>query len=182
MPWESGLAFKANSSPGEASQGPLQVLLAQDGTIHINDDKGVILLRTGLPGRPFKAWRDAGIPLPSPTGTFSFPDQTPMQEGLGNFPLDKLDFRPTFKGLLWLLSDEASILTVLHPATLRVIHLQLPGACRDELHFLEDRLAFKTPNGTAWTLSYAALLPQWISLGRSNPKPKAGNALQPFPE
>lgn len=180
--WQSGQPIKTSTPFGECSEGPIHVSISQDGTLHLTDGKGVVLLRTGLPGRPLKAWRDGGHPLSSPIGRFAFPNQTPLQEGLGSFPLDKADFRSLFKGLLWMLSDDACILTVLHPATQGILHLHLPEACRHDLHFLEDRLSFKDAHDTAWTLSYAALLPQWISLGRSKPKPKPGTALDPFPD
>ena len=50
------------------------------------------------------------------------------------------DFRPALEGLLWILDDDESYLTVIHPATARVVYLPLPGGQDLDLAFHPDQL------------------------------------------
>jgi len=171
-------------------KGPaLKVNLSPDGTLRLVDAKGVVRLRAGLPGRPLRAWRDGGVPLVPPHGTWSFPSTTPLSRGLGALPAQG-DFRTVLEGLLWILDDGEPCLTVVHPATGRILHLALPGGEPPGLAFHPDRLGVY-PAATAeargetplcWSLSWMSLLPQWVELARPLPLPPPGGALRPFPQ
>jgi hypothetical protein len=164
----------------------LSVRLDQDGALRITDEKGLIRLRTGLPGRVRRVWRDWGTPVADPWRPLGFPVRTPLQRGIGALPVESPDFRPALEGLLWILDDDESILTVIHPATSRVVYLPLPGGQDLDLHFHPDRLEVleRAPGGGAqsgWSLHWLALLPQFVQLGKENEaiQPK-GTALAPF--
>ncbi len=191
LPWRAASAEKFSSAPplpAAPEMGPLRVSLDPDGALRVVDAKGIILLRTGLPGRPRKLWRDGGRPLPGTSGTWSFPTQTPLREGIGALPLGQPDFRPGLYGTLWILDDEERLLTVLHPATSRVAYLSLPEGAGLDLQFLPEQLVVQQGlAGTdrprdAWSLPWLSLLPQFILLGTPAPAPKPGTALQPFPK
>lgn len=192
LPWRATPARESNGLPAlppTRSDGPLRVTIDPDGALRVVDAKGIIQLRTGLPGRPRKIWRDGGHPLPGTSGTWSFPDRTPILGGIGALPLGQPDFRPGLEGTLWVIDDEERLLTVLHPATSRVVYLSLPGGAGLDLQFLPDQLIVQLEAGagetgrprTSWSLPWLSLLPQFILLGTPPPAPKPGTALQPFP-
>ncbi len=149
LPWEGLQPLDWQAGPGAAaaipyeakpSSGPVEARLTVDGTLSIRDARGIIRLQTGLPGRPLKAWRDGGIPLPAPSGAWPFPTDSPLSQGLGGLLWGASDFRAFLRGLLWVIEDGEAILTVAHPATARVIHLPLPPGRDLHLNFLPDRL------------------------------------------
>lgn len=201
LPWDQapGLPWRA-SLPGELADptplppldegGSLRVSLDPDGALKIVDAQGIVRLRTGLPGRPLRLWRDGGRALPGTSGTWPFPAQTPLRQGLGALPLGQPDFRPGLEGTLWILDDEERLLTVLHPATSRVAYLTLPGGTGLDLQFLQGHLLVKQaprsndPKGSrnAWSLPWLSLLPQFILLGTPLPAAKPGTALVPYPQ
>jgi len=187
LPWQMD-APDAPPEPMPAASAqtdlPLTVRMAMDGHIRVTDAKGLIRMRLGLPGRPLKAWRDGGVPVPDLKEPLRFPAHTPLQLGLGGMPVGALDFRPALEGLLWILDDDENILTVLHPATAQVAYLDLPGGQDLTLVFRPDRLELQDAGvpGSCWTLSWLALLPQFIQLGVDTAlhQPR-GTALLPFP-
>jgi hypothetical protein len=189
LPWKLG---PAGAGPGPCpapvqARRPLTVRIAYDGKVLVTDDKGLIRMKLGLPGRPVKAWRDGGIPVPDLTAPLAFPQATPLQRGIGGMPVGAPDFRPALEGLLWILDDDGTILTVLHPASAQVVYLPLPGGQDPTLAFHPDRLEVRDTGGQgprpSWSLHWLGLLPQFIQLGRDPAagKPK-GTALLPFPK
>ncbi len=193
LPWRAAPAGERPGTPpllAAPATGPLRVRLDPDGALKVMDAKGIILLRTGLPGRPQKLWRDGGHPLLGTSGTWNFPAQTPLRNGIGALPLGLPDFRPGLAGILWVLDDEERLLTVVHPATSRVVYLALPGGTGLDLEFLPDQLILHQGLAVAgigrprhyWSLPWLNLLPQFILLGTPAPSPKPGTALQPFPK
>jgi len=199
LPWDKTPTLPWRSVPIETlrpveplppSAGPLRVILDADGTLRMVDAKGIIRLRTGLPGRPLKVWRDGGILLKDSSGSWFFPTQSPLRSGIGAMPLGQADFRPGLQGLLWILDDEERILTVLHPATSRLAYLALPEGTALDLLFLPDQLVVQQGGDrersrrprSAWTLPWLSLLPQFILLGTPLPAPPPGSALVPFPK
>ena len=197
LPWEKVLPLDWQAGGGvsreeplpglEASTGPVEANLTGDGTLSIRDARGIIQLRTGLPGRPLKAWRDGGLPLASATGAWRFPAESPLCQGLGGLQWTAKDFRPFMRGLLWILEDGEGFLTVVHPATARAVHLPLPPGRDLQLRFLADRLevvAGDVDKGAPrqWSIPWMGLLPRLVALG-SRPDPsKAGTALAPYPK
>lgn len=172
-------------APPAALAGQDRILtLSLDGRLRVVDRKGGIHLSAGLPGRPRKVWRDGGIPL-EPTGRWAFPERTPLGDRKWSQFLASADPRALLGGLLWVLDDGEQRLTVVHPATARVLFLRVPEGASPDLRFFPDRLELRaqTPSGPrAWTLSWIALLPHLVRLtptGRTAPK---GTALQPFPK
>jgi hypothetical protein len=196
LPWEGlqpldwqAAQGAATTAPYEAapSSGPLEAKLSVDGTLRVKDARGIIRLQTGLPGRPLKAWRDGGLPLPAPTGVWPFPTDSPLSQGLGGLLWGAADFRPFLRGLLWVLEDGEAVLTVVHPATARAIHLPLPPGRDLHLAFLPDRLevsAGEVEKGAPrrWTLPWMGLLPRLAALGPQTGPAKGGSALAPFPK
>ncbi|MDP2877062.1 MAG: hypothetical protein Q8O00_12820 [Holophaga sp.] len=188
LPWRSApVGPTATTGSQQPSSGPMRVILDSGGGLKILDARGIVWLRTGLRGRPIRVWRDGGIPIGATSGTWGFPDRTPLSQGIGGLPLGQVDFRPGLQGLLWILDDEERILTVVHPATTRIAYLALPTGTGLELVFLPDALwvVQNTPETSRlrsyWSLPWLSLLPQFIALG-SAPKPeKPGTALVPFP-
>jgi hypothetical protein len=166
------------------------VSLAADGALRITNDKGLILLRTGLPGRPLRVWRDWGTAIADPTAPMRFPSRSPLQRGIGGMILGTPDFRPALEGLLWILDDGESILTLVHPATAQVVYLPLPGGQDLNLSFYPDHLGVQEgPSAEhgqrtdGWSLHWLALLPQFIQLGKDASINRArGSALAPFPK
>lgn len=192
LPWRASLAEELPKAAPLAvipEGGPLRVTLDPDGALRVMDAKGIILLRTGLPGRPSRLWRD-GYALPGVSGTWHFPLQTPLRRGIGALPLGQPDFRPGLEGTLWILDDEERILTVVHPATSRVAYLTLPGGAGLDIQFLPGHLVVRQePRSpapghaqSAWSLPWLSLLPQFMLLGTPMPAPKPGTALIPFPK
>ncbi|MBI3131168.1 MAG: hypothetical protein HYZ13_07415 [Acidobacteria bacterium] len=167
--------------PLTPSSGPIRVRLQADGTLWVLEAKGLRRLLTGLPGRPVRVWRDGGILLPSPTGEWTFPEDSPLTLGLGGLAWEAEDLRPSLRGLLWILEDGESHLTVLHPATGRLAYLPLPPGEIHELTFGRDRLQVATGGRPpAWSLPWVALLPTFIHLGSREKDPPRGGALTPF--
>ena len=188
LPWEM---VETSPPPVPCTAVPTQsyfalaVSVAQDGAVRITDAKGLIRLRTGLPGRVRKAWRDWGIPVPDLSAPLPFPEHSPLQRGIGGLPVGSPDFRPALEGLLWILDDDESVLTVIHPATAQVVYLPLPGGQDLDLAFHPDHLEVLEghPAQATWTLHWLALLPQFIQLGKANAAIGAkGTALNPFPK
>jgi hypothetical protein len=173
--------------PPAPSTGSVVVALTGDGTLRIRDARGVLQLQAGLPGRPLRAWRDGGLPLPAASGEWRFPDNAPLRQGLGGLHWAAADFRPFLAGLLWVLEDGEAFLTVVHPGTARVIHLPLPPGRDLQIRFLPDRLevlAGDVEKGAPrqWSLPWIGLLPRLAALG-PHPNPvKPGTALAPFPK
>ncbi|GLH74813.1 hypothetical protein GETHLI_33150 [Geothrix limicola] len=198
LPWEKVLPLDWQSGPAglraegslpalEASTGPVVAKLTGDGTLSIWDARGIIRLKTGLPGRPLKAWRDGGLLLPEPSGTWPFPQDSPLSQGLGGLQWAAEDFRPFLRGLLWILEDGEGFLTVVHPATARAVHLPLPPGRDLQLRFLPDRLevsAGEVEQGAPrrWSLPWMGLLPRLAELGPHKDPVKTGSALAPFPK
>jgi hypothetical protein len=198
LPWEQVPPLDWQAVPGdrpttaspavEASTGPLTAKLTGDGTLQILDARGIIRLQTGLPGRPLKAWRDGGLPLATPSGTWRFPADSPLSQGLGGLRWVAADFRPFLRGLLWVLEDGEGFLTVVHPATARAVHLPLPAGREFQLRFLPDRLevaagAVDPGAPRCWSIPWMGLLPRLAALGPHPTDPaKAGTALLPFPK
>ncbi|HJW09904.1 MAG TPA: hypothetical protein VJ483_09735 [Holophagaceae bacterium] len=190
-PWQplAGLPAAGVPAGAAASEGRLRVRLEGDGTLQVWDARGIRTLRTGLPGRPLKAWRDGGIPVELPAGpAWRFPETTPLSQGLGHLAWGSTDFRPSLVGLLWVLEDGERYVSLLHPATATLLHLPLPQGSGFELDFQADRLVLRAAQGPqglsgprAWSLPWLALLPQLVRLGPPPEPPKTGTALAPFP-
>ncbi|MFN7958394.1 MAG: hypothetical protein U0P46_08750 [Holophagaceae bacterium] len=196
LPWEGlqpldwqAVLGASTAAPYEAvpSSGPVEAQLSADGTLRIRDARGIIRLQTGLAGRPLRAWRDGGLPLPAPVGAWSFPADSPLSQGLGGLLWGAPDFRPFLRGLLWILEDGEAVLTVAHPATARVIHLPLPPGRDLHLAFLPDRLevsAGEVEKGAPrrWSIPWMGLLPRFAALGPQPGPARTGSALAPFPK
>ena len=199
LPWASARALPWDAEPCIPANGPalapvqtalpLSVRVSQDGAIRIIDDKGSLRLRMGLPGRPLKFWRDWGIPLELSASPLAFPAHTPLLGGIGALPVGSADFRPALEGLLWILDDDEKVITLIHPATARVVYLPLPGGRNLSLLFLPDKLevqenpvAADAP-ATCWSIPWLALLPQFIQLGQlPNRHRNEGTVMLPFPK
>lgn len=202
--WRAGLGSslepEAAVGPGNGikplipSDGPILVKMSVDGTLRILGLKGVRHLRLGLPGRPLRAWRDGGIPLDlstleSPNESLRFPSDTPLAKGIQALPWGGEDFRNALNGLLWILDDGEHYLTVVHPATARVVFLPLPIGQDFNLRMTPGYLElFENPSkGSSsatrrWSLPWLALLPQFAKLARPEDRPAPGTALVPFPK
>jgi len=195
LPWQSGATppwQPLDAVPGSVvdalppSTGPVTVKVSQDGTVEVWSGAGVRTLRFGLPGRPRKAWRDGGVPLPGIGSAWAFPATDPLSNGLGGLDWNAGDFRASLSGLLWILEDGDRVLTVVHPATAQVAFLPLPRGDAFELAFEPNRLVLKTGTAMegrpqAWALPWLALLPQFARLGPPSTPPPLGTALKPFP-
>ena len=176
------------------SNGPVTVKLSADGTLRIVGTKGVRRLRLGLPGRPLRAWRDEGIPLDLTTleaanVSWRFPRDTPLAGGIQALPWGGEDFRNTLIGLLWILDDGEHFLTLVHPATARVVFLPLPigqdfnvRMTPGYLELLENPSKGSSSASRRWSLPWLALLPQFAELARPEESPAPGTALIPFPK
>lgn len=189
LPWRATLSIPHLPVPtlGQPSVGPLRVSLDPGGALKVVDARGIVRLRTGLPGRPLKLWRDGGLPMAGTSGTWAFPDKTPLCQGIGALPLGQADFRSGLEGLLWILDDEERLLTVVHPATARVAYFSLPNGTSLDLVFLPESLgvlqqtADATQPRSYWALPWLSLLPQFIALSTPLKPEKPGTALNPFP-
>ncbi len=199
LPWELQPPLDWQPVPGNLSladaadpnlvpsTGPATVRLSSDGTFQVRDPRGLIRLQAALPGRPLRAWRDGGVPLAAPSGDWSFPEDTPLRQGLGALGWCAEDFRPFLRGLLWVIEDGEAHLTVLHPATGRVVYLPLPPGRDLQLRFLRDRLevlAGDVEKGAPrrWNLPWIGLLPRLAALGPKPGPAHTGTALAPFPK
>jgi len=192
LPWQLGEAGPAPAglaAPTAPASADLTVRLAADGALRITDGKGLIRLRTGLPGRPLRVWRDWGVPVADPLAPMVFDRRTPLGRGIGGMLVGAPDFRLALEGLLWILDDDEGYLAVVHPATARVVYLPLPGGQNLALAFhpdhleLRERPAAARPGGAAWDLPWLALLPQFIQLGQAGADSRGqGTALAPFPK
>lgn len=184
LPWRALATLPPPPASPTPSRGSLAVTLEAGGSLRVVDGRGIVRVRAGLPGRPARLWRDGGVPLEGISGTWTFPDVTPLSRNFGLPLLGQKDFRPSLEGLLWILDDDASFLTVLHPATGRLVYLTLPAEEGLELVFLPDMLVAKEAEGGQsrfWGLPWLGLLPQFIQLGVPPVPEKPGTALQPYP-
>jgi hypothetical protein len=192
LPWqlvEAGAPAPPYTAMPTQSLLDLTVRLDADGALRVTDSKGLIRLRAGLPGRPLRAWRDWGVPVPDLAAPLQFPGRSPLQMGIGRMPVGTPDLRGGLEGLLWVLDDDEAYLSVVHPATAQVVHLPMPGGQNLTLTFHPDHLEVREhppggpPAAMAWTLHWVALLPQFIqlSLDANAGKPR-GTALAPFPK
>lgn len=189
LPWESLLQFQAvpEIRPPLPTRPPTgTVTWDQDGTFHVNDERGVKLLRFGIPGRPTKIWQDDGVAVNPAQGRWQYPLRTPLDRGFGGLPLGQQDFRPALQGLLWILDDGERTLTLLNASTCRLLYLPLPGQTSLDLAFFPDRLEIRQTGlgghpTMGWSLPWISLLPQFILLGKPMEKPKPGTAMAPFP-
>ncbi|MDE3246529.1 MAG: hypothetical protein KGN80_10610 [Acidobacteriota bacterium] len=234
--WRAGVGIHADAeapvaAKTPASANPITVTLSADGTLHLVGAKGVRRLRMGLPGRPLRVWRDAGIPLPltgleaangrggralpghrvgeyegiarmrairgseangrSPlvhVGSWRFPKDTPLAKGIQALPWGGDDFRIALAGLLWIIDDGEHFLTVVHPATARVVYLPLPPGqdftvrmTPGYLELLENPREASTSAPRRWSLPWLALLPHFAKLARPDDIAVPGTALIPFP-
>lgn len=178
------------SPPGHSS---ITVKLSADGTLRIVGAKSVRRLRFGLPGRPLRVWRDGGIPLEltmseSTNQSWRFPGDTPLAKGIQALPWGGEDFRGALSGLLWILDDGEHFLTLVHPATARVVFLPLPIGQDFRVRMTPGYLElFEAPSKDSssaprrWSLPWLALLPQFAKLARPEEAPAPGTALTPFP-
>ena len=192
LPWQMEAA---SPDPAPCSATPtqsyfaLRVQVAPDGKVVITDEKGLIRMKLGLPGRPVHAWRDWGIPVEDLSVPLPFAVRSPLQRGIGGMPVGAPDFRPALEGLLWILDDDETVITVIHPATSQAVYLPLPGGQDLTLVFYPDRLEVSETQGpdpqsrANWTLHWLGLLPQFIQLGKDRSADRAkGTALLPFPK
>jgi len=188
VPWKAGdpgpLPAPPRVEPIPAGA-PIRARITPDGTVRVIDGRGMILLRTGLPGRPLQVWRDGGVPVTS-FDLVRFSGRSLLTQGIGALPVKDLDFRPALEGLLWILTDDERVITLIHPATANISYLPLPGGRSFRLVFHPDRLEVREDLGPGasecWSVPWMALLPQLLQLGRENPASRpSGTALQPFP-
>jgi hypothetical protein len=114
LDWQAGPALPPVEThlAAQPSSGPVKAMVTGDGSLQILSARGIIRLKTGLPGRPLRAWRDGGLPLPAASGTWLFPLDAPLSQGLGGLQWAAADFRPFLRGLLWILEDGEGFLTV----------------------------------------------------------------------
>nr|WP_320133209.1 hypothetical protein [uncultured Holophaga sp.] len=172
------------------ADGPLRVLLREDGSLRVVDAKGLVTLRLGLPGRPVKVWRDAGTVVPLPAPELRFPAHSEIDGGLASLPLAPgEDVRGRFTGLLWILDDGEKTLTIVNPARGQVVFLPLPAGGNPDLAFHPSHLQVWTGGGATltrqermvWRLPWVGLLPQFLTLSSPRAAGKPGTALKPFP-
>jgi hypothetical protein len=185
LPWQ---ALERQPAVEAFTQAPvpgrLKVALSPEGLVQVWEPKGLERMAVGLPGRPRRIWRDGGLPLDPASGPWTFPGSTPLSEGAGGLAWGEKDLRPSLAGLLWIVEDGERVLSVLHPALGRAIHLALPPVEGAELAFGPDRLVLRglsEGRPAAWSLPWVALLPAFTQLGAKPPVAKAGTATNPFP-
>ncbi len=192
LAWRVGLGAGAEEDPSNlvpANDGHFMVKLNADGTLRILGPKGLRRLRMGLPGRPLRAWRDAGIPLDLSKESWRFPADTPLSRGFQALPWAGEDFRAALKGVVWILDDGERFLTVVHPATARVVYLPLPPGHDLSVRMTPGYLQLleNSPDGSSeaprrWSLPWVALIPQFAKLARPEETLVQGSALIPFPK
>lgn len=191
LPWQIVETKAQNVPPVDfptQSYLPLTISLKQNGNIKIADKKGRIRARLGLPGRPQKVWRDWGIRIINIFDPILFPNHSSLQQGIDNVLTNILDFRSRLEGLLWILSDDVNILTVINPATSQVVYISLPSERDLNLTFYPDRIeaseeqpAQNNKVQTSWSLYWLELLPYFIQLSTSKQSNEAhGSAFEPF--
>ncbi len=185
LPWKAGETAPPSPPPAAvaAPQAGLTVRIAADGVLRVVDDRGMIHLRSGLPGRPLRAWRDGGVPVADLGAPLVFGQDPPLARGLGALPVADPDFRKALEGLLWIQCDDGRVLTLVLPATGRAVYLPLPDDGDLAFGFHADRLeARSSRRGECWSLPWLTLLPQLIQLGQAAPSARgSGTALIPFP-
>lgn len=168
----------------------LKVRLGADGALRVADARGVIRLRTGLPGRPLRVWRDGGNPVPAPWAEIPFPAAAPNPI-LSRAFWSQEDPRRGLAGLLWVQDDGERMLSLVHPATGKVAFLPLPEGVGVDLAFLPTGLvaAERPAEGSGpvgrvrrWLLPWVALVPVLARLAPPAEAPRAGTALVPFPQ
>ena len=184
---ESGGGASGAPVPQEPSTGPVTASVTGDGSLKVHDAQGIVRLRTGLPGRPLRAWRDGGVPLPAASGRWLFPTDAPLSQGLGALQWAEDDFRPFLRGLLWILEDGEAFLAVVNPATARIVFLPLPPGRQLDLRFHSDHLEVAAGDGDPgaprnWSISWMGILPHLLDLGPHPTPAKRGTALAPFPK
>lgn len=192
-PWESRFDPDPDAPLPPAELPPkaaFRVTLTQDGALTVLDARGVIQLRTGLPGRPKALWRGGGQPLPGPWTAIPFGPAAPgpaLSPDFWNAP----DPRKALGALLWILDDGERTLSLVHPATGRVAFLPLPESDGVDLRFLPGGLEAleRLPEGAEgprrarrWMLPWLALLPSLLHLETPAGAQPRGTALQPFPK
>jgi hypothetical protein len=192
VPWKAVAPSPELPGIAEASTTvpmPLSVHITGDGLVRIFDGKGLRLLRIGLPGRPYKIWRDGGVPVPDFREPLLFPAITPLQKGMAGIALNQKDFRKALEGLLWIMDDGQRIMTIIHPTTSQVVHIDLPTADKlnawfypDHLEVGQERLAGDRVELLRWSIPWMAILPQLLVLAMPAPRPPLGTALAPFPK
>ena len=189
VPWMAGDCGPLPETPAvPQGAGPLRVRITSDGTLRLINDRGIILLRLGLPGRPKRGWRGGGAPVTF-EAPIRFTRDSLLSKGIGGLPVGAADFRPALAGLLWIVCDDERMITLVHPATARLCYLPLPGGRNFQLVFHPDRLEVRQETGTpgqteaCWAVPWLSLLPQFIQLGQENPANRpTGTALLPFPK
>lgn len=202
LPWEAALTLppwevRDDGDPGPppplpaapAGPGDLRAALARDGSLRVFDRRGLLRLKTGLPGRPVRVWTDGGRVADPAAPVLRLASSTLLARGVSELPWGQADFRPGLGGLLWILDDGERILTVVHPATSQVQYLSLPPLADPTLRFWPDRLELvegggepgARPSPRRWSLAWTALLPQFLRLGQPAPEGRHGTAFQPFP-
>jgi hypothetical protein len=192
-PWESRFDPEPDSPPpptAAQARVAFRVRITDDGALTVLDGRGVIRLKTGLPGRPRALWRGGGQPLPGPWAAIPYgpaPEGPALSAAFWNAP----DPRMAMAGLLWILDDGERTLTLVHPATGRVAFLPLPEPEGVELRFLPGGLEAleRLPEGSEaprrsrrWVLPWMALLPSLLRLEAQGGTQPRGTALQPFPK
>lgn len=193
-PWQLGavgpLPAPLATKRLEADKLPLRVELRGDGSLRILDARGLVTLRSGLPGRPVRAWRDAGTVMDLSEGVFRFPRRSGLDGGIASMPLAPgEDFRALLSGLLWVLDDGERVLSILNPSRGQLVFVPLPAGNNLDLHFHPDRLEVWTGGDSllgrrervVWTLPWVALMPQFLSLAAPRPAGPPGTALKPYP-
>lgn len=177
--------------PGTAPipAGALKVRISSDGALAVVDGRGVIRLRSGLPGRPRRVWRDGGLPVAPPWSGIKFPP-TAVNPLFSETFWAQEDPRKGLAGLLWIQDDGERTLSLVHPATGKVAFLPLPEGTGVDLSFQPTGLvAAERPaeepgadrRVRRWILPWVALVPVLARLAPPAEAPRAGTALQPFP-
>lgn len=189
-PWRLSEApgAPADLAPSTSAGGPvLRVQLRRDGSFQVRTARGGLWMRSGLPGRPLKVWRDGGHPVQDPWVPLEVASATPLTGSGGALPVGERDLRQRFTGLVWILDDSESVLTVLHPAARRQVSLRLPDVAQASLAWFPDRLVVTghAQEGgqlrtVTWELHWVALLPCWVELARLPRPAPLGTALEPF--
>jgi len=187
-PWQMGEGLPEPPVPvlavPAAAKLPLRVELRPDGALRVLDAAGLVTLRSGLPGRPTRDWRDAGTVLDLAQGSFRFPSRSGLDGGIATMPLAAgEDFRPLLSGLLWVLDDGERVLTILNPARAQVVFVPLPAGGNLDLRFQPDHLEAWTGGETLQGRRERVgwVLPQLLTLASPRPVGIPGTALKPFP-